>query len=131
MKYLKQALLSLLLFSSVAIAENKIGYLIYDDYKVAIVLAQKSQMPVLIIFSADWCGYCDKLKSDLVNIKETDQYIICVIDIEKEDYGFKEKMKIRNLPTSVIIDPSNNDEISRKVGYRPEEYKRWLRRKAD
>jgi len=106
------------------------SYLIKDDYIAALALAKETNMPLLAIFSAEWCGFCGQLKEDLPNIEDSDRYIICIIDIELNQ-NLKQKMGIKGLPTSVIIDQTNNNEISRKTGYKPAEYSRWLRRKSN
>jgi len=117
--------------SSLANAQvSATSYLIKNDYETARVLAKETDMPILLIFSADWCGYCQQLKKDMPNLQETDRYIVCTIDIEANP-ELKKKMGIKSLPTSLIIDQTSNNEISRKVGYKTEDYSRWLRRKSN
>lgn len=120
------------LVSGIANAQvSTTSYIINNDYETAKALAKETDMPILLIFSADWCAYCNQLKKDMPNLQEIDRYIVCTIDIETNP-ELKKKMEIKILPTSVIIDQTNNNnEISRKAGYKTEEYSRWLRRKSN
>jgi len=132
MKYLSLVILLTCMFiSAVANAQvSETSYVINDDYETARVLAKETNMPILLIFSADWCGYCQQLKKDLSNIEDIDRYIVCIIDIEANP-DFKAKMGVKSLPTSIIINQINNNEMSRKTGYKAPEYSRWLRRKSN
>jgi thioredoxin-like negative regulator of GroEL len=109
---------------------SETSYVINNDYETAKVLAKETDMPILLIFSADWCGYCQQLKKDLPSIKDMDRYIVCIIDIEANP-DFKVKMGVKSLPTSIIINQINNNEISRKIGYKISDYSRWLQRKSN
>lgn len=132
MKRLSTVVTLLCLFiSTLANAQlSETSYVIKDDYETAKVLAKEADMPILLIFSADWCGYCQQLKKDMPNIQDIDRYIVCIIDIEINP-DLKQQMGVRSLPTSVIINQTNNNEISRKAGYKATEYSRWLRRKSN
>ena len=132
MKRVSKVVAILFLFiSSLANAQlSETSYVIKDDYETAKVLAKETDMPILLIFSADWCGYCQQLKKDMPNIQDIDRYIVCIIDIEINP-DLKQQMGIRSLPTSVIINQANSHEISRKSGYKATEYSRWLRGKSN
>lgn len=122
---------SFLIFPSNIYSQNNTRSYIINDYHVATTLAKDSGMPILLIFTADWCGYCTVLKKDMINFKEIDNYIVCVVDIEQDSLGIKNKMRVKNLPTSIIIDAKNDTEISRKVGYKAADYKKWLDNKTN
>lgn len=115
-------------FANAQVSES--SYVINNDYETTKAIAKETNMPILLIFSADWCGYCQQLKKDLPNIEDMDRYIVCIMDIEANP-EFKEKMGIRSLPTSIIINQNTNNEMSRKTGYKASEYSRWLRRKSN
>ena len=132
MKQLNWLIISFIFFfaSSVVRTEDMVAsYIIKDDYSAAIMLAKETNMPILLIFGADWCGYCQNLKRDLPTIPEIDKFIVCAIDIENNP-ELKAQMNVSSLPTSIIIDQNTNKEIIRKLGYKPLEYKGWLRRKS-
>lgn len=82
---------------------------------------------LIIIFTAEWCGYCKSLKKDLSNLVE-DRYAICVIDIDtKENKQLSDHFKIKLVPTSVMINPKENKEIKRVEGYLKDKYINWLK----
>ena len=90
-----------------------------DDYEKAVAVADKK---VLVIFGADWCGYCRLLKNDLKDM-DLKNYVVCVVDLDRrEDIG--RKLDVRSLPTSVIM--LDGKQTSRKEGYKKNEYQDWL-----
>lgn len=110
----------------VVIEPNKLPKLesnIVTDINQAKDLAKIYQKNLVIIFGAEWCVYCEQLKKSLSSINILDNYIVCLVDIEKTPSTTKE-FGVKSLPTSIII--KNNKEISRKVGYKKQEYELWL-----
>jgi thioredoxin-related protein len=82
---------------------------------------------LVIVFTAEWCGYCKSLKKDLSNLTE-DRYEICVVDIDaKENKELSDHFKIKLVPTSVMVDPKENKEIKRVEGYLKDKYINWLK----
>lgn len=84
--------------------------------------ALNSNKKALIIFSTDWCGYCERLKKDLKNTN-TSNFIVCIVNAEKRN-DLKKKYKVNSYPTSIIIE--NKKEIARKVGHNNKDYNYWL-----
>jgi len=83
---------------------------------------EKRNENILVIFGTEWCGSCIKLKNDLDSLN-LDNYTICIVDVEeREDLG--KKYSISSYPTSLII--KNKEVISKKVGYKKEDYTKWL-----
>ena len=98
--------------------------IIYGDYDSAVSLSREENKPLLLIFSADWCGYCTKLKQDILVDDSTKNYITCVIDTDM-DKGITKKHKARSLPTSVVL--NKGEETKRKIGYKNKtDYTNWL-----
>lgn len=113
------------IIGSIGLADDHIfntGFII-DNHEVAQSLSKETQMPLLTIYSADFCGYCQKLKKDIVELDTLDRFIVCIVDVEKNK-ELQTQMKVKNLPTSIIT--INNKEVSRKIGYNKKEYKDWL-----
>ena len=80
---------------------------------------------LLIIFVADWCGYCKTLKKDIEFLEHNNE--LCILNID--DIKNKEIIKhfsIKVVPTSVLINTNTNKEIKRIEGYKKIEYKNWL-----
>lgn len=79
-----------------------------------------SSDPKILLFSADWCRYCQKLKPivEKVSKEYRDELEIYIIDVDSlgrlsQDYN------IQGLPTVVIM--KDGEEQSRLVGYNKEE----------
>jgi len=98
--------------------------IIYDDIEKAEALAKIHTRKLIIVFGADWCPYCVDLKKDAKTIKEFDKYIICFINTDKNK-NLSRKFRVRNLPTSVVIDKSGKEQ-SRKTGYKNKDYVKWI-----
>ena len=121
-KILLTALVSIGIFGPNLLA-NDSGFII-DNYEVARSISKETKLPLLIVHSADYCIYCDKLKKDIIESELLDSVIVCVIDIETNK-ELSSQMKVKKLPTSILMN-SQHDEVSRKVGYNKKEYKEWL-----
>ena len=108
------------LFQSNIIAEELIHSVrVIDGYEE--VISKKNQSTILV-FSADWCKYCNKLKSEVKNL-DLGQYDIHFIDVESRP-DLKKEYSVKSLPTSIIL--KNKKEISRKIGYEKKEYQNWI-----
>lgn len=84
---------------------------------------------VLIVFSADWCGACQKYKQD--SIENTDLSEILknyeIVDVDFDvDKDIVEGYNIKTVPTFIIFD--NTVESNRKIGYKnPRDLIRFLK----
>jgi thioredoxin-like negative regulator of GroEL len=95
--------------------------------KDAKILSESTNRSILLIFGADYCKYCNQLKSDLFisPLKElTDRYIICCIDLEKKP-KMKSEYNVSTIPDSRIL--KNNNQISKIKGYSPKSYQNWIK----
>lgn len=81
--------------------------------------------PKILLFSAEWCRYCDKLKPVVEKVRQ--EYAgnpeVYIIDVESlarlaQDY------RIRGVPTLVVV--REGEEQGRLVGYNEEEIIRSL-----
>ena len=114
-------LFAILLASSASAQELTSGVSYVQTYEQAMEIENKK---VLVIFGADWCLYCQKLKGDL-NILDLDEYVVCMVDAD-ERAELKIKHSFKMLPTSLIL--LNRKEISRKSGYLKQDYMGWLKK---
>jgi len=99
---------------------------IVTSLKDAKMLSESTKKPILLIFGADYCKYCNELKSDLFAspLKElTDNYIICYVDVDKEP-NIK-SYSVTMIPDSRVI--KNNREIAKIKGYSSNNYVRWIK----
>lgn len=89
-------------------------------------LSQKTGMPLLVIFGAENCVYCGKLKSDLnqdIFDDSLDAMIVCYVDVGSEK-DIQKKYSVRSIPDSRIFD--DGKEVSKIVGYNKTKYQEWL-----
>jgi thiol-disulfide isomerase/thioredoxin len=76
----------------------------------------------LLIFSAEWCPACKKLKKELNDLNLKD-FEIEIMDADKNK-ELKQKFKIKYLPTSIIL--IEEKEMSREIGYDRLKYQKWI-----
>lgn len=95
------------------------------EFEDAYVEAQQTKQKIIVVFSADWCGACNKLKTDLNdNPSVIDNYIYVEIDIE-DRIDLKKEYNVNKIPDIMIL--HKNIELKRRVGYKNlTEFKIWL-----
>jgi thioredoxin-related protein len=93
-------------------------FLISFLISISTVLAYENQQKTLLIFSADWCHYCQVAKND-INKNNKLSEVIKNYDIIELDHGVDKDAftgyNIKVLPTFVIM--QNGREIGRSTGY--------------
>jgi thioredoxin-related protein len=114
-------LFAILMAASASAQEITSGVSYVQTYEQAMEIENKK---VLVIFGADWCLYCQKLKGDL-DLLNLDDYVVCMVDAD-ERADLKGKHSFKMLPSSLIL--LNRKEISRKSGYTKQDYMGWLKK---
>ena len=99
---------------------------ILDSIDATHRLSRETGKPILIIFGADDCKFCNALKQDILDNNlspEIDKYIICYIDIKKNP-ELKNEYAVSVIPDSRIL--INGKETNRTKGYSKTNYMKWL-----
>lgn len=98
-----------------------------NDLNDALALSESSKTDLLVIFSADWCYHCKRLKEDIQKQESVlDDYIVCFVDKDKNPELVKE-YRVRSIPDYMLL--RNKVEIKRKAGYdNISKLERWLNR---
>lgn len=111
MKYLLAIVL--MLISNISMAKPPI---FIDSYEEAKTISQTFDQPMIVIFSAEWCQYCLKLKQDITkNIDHFENTTICILDISSNDKLAKD-FKVKKIPKIILFDKKGN-VIKEIVGY--------------
>lgn len=136
MQYL--ATLFLLLLSVAAAAESP-----DTDWSLVSEQARDHHQPILVVFSTDNCGYCTRLKREVLEPisreQQAERLLIREFDINAggkiTDFNgdrirsrqFKKRYGIFATPTLLILDPEGNPLSEPLVGYNsPNEYRELL-----
>lgn len=120
---LLQLLTITVLLSSICLSNDSF---MLDSIPEAEKLSQSTGQPILLVFGADYCGYCNKLKTDILDKKvglALNRYIICYVDLTKNS-DYKEKYNISIIPDSRII--VDGKQVSKMQGYSRTDFTRWI-----
>jgi thiol:disulfide interchange protein len=93
------------------------------SFDTAVASARQKNLPVMIDFYTDWCGWCKKLDADTYVDKQVVDlakgFVSLKIDADAER-AITSRYGITGFPTILFVDTAGN-EIHRIVGYRPPE----------
>lgn len=103
--------------------------LIANNYTEALHKSGETGKPVLVFFTAEWCQWCSKMRSetmpDILVQNMLKNYILVYVDTDK-DRGPARKFNIESLP-SYIITNYKEDGIKAGNGFKsPESFANWL-----
>lgn len=89
------------------------------DFAGGLKLAQKTGKPVLLDFSATWCGPCREMEHavwpDRAVVARSQKFVCISVDIDNLEY-VAARYHADSIPTIVLADPYGN-QISRHTGY--------------
>jgi thiol:disulfide interchange protein len=99
-------------------------------YENALSQAKEEDKHVLLIFTADWCSFCEEMKKttlqDEAVKKAMEKYVVYTVDTDKER-PLAVKYDVSTIPAYVII---NNEEkvLKKDKGYKgSKNFERWLK----
>lgn len=89
-----------------------------EDYKAGMAVAKTDNRPALLMFSASWCGPCNRMKKEVftqaVVKRMLDNWVAIYIDGDK-NHELMEQFHAEAFPTFIVLDPKGN-EMGRFVG---------------
>lgn len=115
-----------------------------DDFKMAQAIARRTNRPILLLLTgSDWCGYCMKLKREVLDRPDfkrfaNDRLVLVYADspsqislpppLVAQNKRLKAQFNARGVPCTVILDPSGR-ELGRISGCprNPGDYMRRIR----
>lgn len=100
------------------------GTALPDDVAEAAALAKERGLPLMLDFTADWCGYCKLMQRDVFSQDAWKDWaatgvVVATVDLSSADDGLPEPVRalaerydVHGLPTYVLLSPSG-EEIGR------------------
>lgn len=89
-------------------------------------LSRKTNKPILVEMSADWCGYCYKFHKEVLSDprvfeKINDRYVFSLVDFDEPSTSdFKHTYQLFQVPAMVIIDSEGMLIRRVKISYAPD-----------
>jgi thioredoxin-related protein len=113
MKYILTLLIFIFVINNHNVFANQSIYI--DDILIAKQYAEENDKKLLMIFTADWCKYCEPLKNAIENNIEriNKKYVVCYINFDTNKDLVK-KYRVGSIPATII---SNGNTITRIVGF--------------
>lgn len=102
------------------------------SYKKAIETAQTENKPILLIFTASWCGPCRSMKKNVYPSPQVrsikDDFIWVFLDTDnKENQPLAQKYNVRGIPNYVILDSKGKLKKQFSGGRSPSDFASILR----
>ena len=124
---IKKILWIIFIFSLFYNSSLALDYVVYtSSLQDSLIESENSKKDILVIFTADWCGACQKMKKDIDDDPSlVDGLIVCYIDYDESPDLVKE-YKVKKIPDYFLL--SKGVETKRKVGYsNKNDFKKWLK----
>jgi len=100
-----------------------------SSYQEALTLAEKHNMHVVVVFGADWCGWCKKLKNETLTDEKVKavmkNFVYVYVDVDN-DKSVSRKFGVSGIPAYVITN-SKEATLKKGAGYKKAgEFISWL-----
>jgi thioredoxin-related protein len=132
MKKLLTLALSLFIALGAPLLSNAIEW--DTDHKAVLATADEEQQPILVYFTATWCGYCRSFeKVTLADESVTTAihpFLKTRLDYDDDAY-LASKYGIRGVPTVLLLNPKGQI-VAQTMGYQsPQDFLTWFDRHAE
>ncbi len=92
-----------------------------EGYSAGMQAAAAQRKPMLLFFTASWCGYCHQLAADAFTdesvVKLSEQFVCVLIDADREP-AVCQQFQVRGYPTIQFVS-SRGQLLNRVVGKEP------------
>lgn len=90
------------------------------DYKAAVETAKKENKPMVVVFSAAWCGPCQSMKKKVYPSKEVtalhDKFVWAYLDVDQEaNSAIATQYKVEGIPHIQFLSADGKD-LGNQVG---------------
>lgn len=105
----------------------------HSGFNQALQTAESEENHVLLVFTASWCGPCQKMKRDVypdsrVRSAATN-YQWLTIDVDQSsNRELSQKFGIRGIPAHVIVDHQGSKVASRSGSCSVDDFAAWLKK---
>eukprot|EP00244_Chara_vulgaris_P007970 TRINITY_DN299_c0_g1_i1.p1 TRINITY_DN299_c0_g1~~TRINITY_DN299_c0_g1_i1.p1 ORF type:complete len:132 (+),score=22.54 TRINITY_DN299_c0_g1_i1:338-733(+) len=87
-----------------------------DEFDKILERAKNEGKPVIVDFSAQWCGPCRKIGPEFVNLSKNHPNVIFVkIDVD-EVQDLCAVYKVRAMPTFILLNPGSSEPAQTLLG---------------
>jgi thioredoxin-related protein len=122
--------LTMLCTLSVAHADEKLKF--EKSYDAAVKKAKAEKKPLIVVFSASWCGPCVQMKKDVYPSKEVsayhDQFVWAYLDIdEASNEKPAKKHGVSSIPHIVFLNGEGKELDKQVGGSEPSEFAETLK----